>query len=151
MNFIDTALADGDNLSDDDFLQAMADIYKEPKVWDILDEYPQYIKDVIYIIDYDTELQMEGLEGIMDCCPPEKYEKMHSALINAGALEEARILHEAHILYEAWLSGGENEDYDEQYDEQMEKLQSQTALHNDYESFWNMVRAYIGENRIRSF
>ena len=148
MNFIDSALAHGDSLSDDDFLQAMADIYKEPKVWDILDKYPQYIQDVIYIIDYDTELQMEGLEGILNCCP---YEKMHSALINAGALEEARILDEAHILYETSSSGGENEDCDEQYYEQMEKLQSQTALHNDYESFWNMVRGYIGKNRIRSF
>ena len=32
MNFIDCALAQGRRLSDDDFLQAMADIYKEPQV-----------------------------------------------------------------------------------------------------------------------
>lgn len=151
MNFIDSALAREDSMSDDDFLQAMADIYKEPKVWDILDKYPQYIQDVLYIIDYDTELQMEGLEGLLDCCPPGRYEKMHGALINAGALEEARILEEAHILYETPSSGGENEDYDKQYCEQMEKLQSHTALYNDYESFWNMVRGYIEKNRILSF
>lgn len=32
MNFIDAALAKQGNLNDDDFLQAMADIYKEPDV-----------------------------------------------------------------------------------------------------------------------
>lgn len=50
MNFIDTALANQCNLSDDDFLQAMADIYHEPEVWKILHKYPQYIQDVIYIM-----------------------------------------------------------------------------------------------------
>ena len=50
MNFIDAALEKQSTLSDDDFLQAMAGIYKEPDVWDILDTYPQYIQDVIYII-----------------------------------------------------------------------------------------------------
>ena len=63
MNFIDRALAQGPLLSDDGFLQAMADIYKEPQVWQVLDRYPQYIQDVIYIIDYDTEVQMEGLDA----------------------------------------------------------------------------------------
>ena len=46
MNFIDEALKS--NLHGDDFLQAMADIYKEPDVSDILDRYPKFIKDVIF-------------------------------------------------------------------------------------------------------
>ena len=53
MNFIDRALARGRRLNDDDFLQAMADIYREPQVWQELDRYPPYIRDVIYVIDYD--------------------------------------------------------------------------------------------------
>ncbi len=75
MNFIDAALAKQSNLSDDDFLQAMAGIYKEPDVWDILDAYPPYIQDVIYIIDYDTVSQMEGLAGVLESGRPEKYAK----------------------------------------------------------------------------
>lgn len=75
MNFIDAALARQSNLSDDDFLQAMADIYKEPDVWDILDTYPPYIQDVIYIIDYDTVLQMEGLAGVLESGTPESMQK----------------------------------------------------------------------------
>jgi hypothetical protein len=41
----------------------MADIYKEPHMLEELSEYPQFIQYVIYIIVYDTEVQMEGLEG----------------------------------------------------------------------------------------
>lgn len=55
MNFIDKAMEEKAQMSPDDFLQAMADIYKEPEVWKILDQYPQFIQDVIYIIDYDTD------------------------------------------------------------------------------------------------
>ena len=41
MNFIDRALDQGENLTPDDFLQAMADIYKEPQVWRELDRFPE--------------------------------------------------------------------------------------------------------------
>lgn len=138
-NFIDTALANRSHLSDDDFLQAMAGIYHEPEVWKILDKYPKYIQDILYIIDYDTELQMEGLEGILECMP-ERYDQIHNALLNCGALDEARILYEARCL------DIESDDYDEQ----IVRLERQTALYNDYESFWNLVRKYIGKNKIES-
>ena len=54
MNFIDKAFES--KLSGDDFLQAMADIYSEPEVREIIDKYPQFVKDVILIIDYDYEI-----------------------------------------------------------------------------------------------
>ena len=60
MNFIDRALARGDALTDDGFLQAMADIYKEPQVWAELDRYPLYIGDVIHRSEEHTsELQSQ--------------------------------------------------------------------------------------------
>ena len=62
MNFIDIAIENKDHMSSDDFLQAMADIYEEPEVWKVLEKYPQLIQDVIYIIDYDTILQTDGLD-----------------------------------------------------------------------------------------
>ena len=140
MNFIDTALANQYNLSDDDFIQAMADIYQEPEVWKILHKYPQYIQDVIYIIDYDTELQMEGLESVLNGPMSEKYDRIHTALLNCGALKEAHILEEARQL------NNDSDDYDDYY-EQMEILESQTALHNAYDHFWDLVRNYIGKSR----
>ena len=49
MNFIDKAFES--KLSGDDFLQAMSDVYSEPEVREILDKYPQFVKDVILIMN----------------------------------------------------------------------------------------------------
>ncbi|NBI09946.1 hypothetical protein D1641_07930 [Colidextribacter sp. OB.20] len=137
MNFIDRALAQGEGLTPDDFLQAMADIYKEPQVWRELDRYPQYIQDVIYIIDYDTEVQMEGLDG---CAASPRVEQYIQALLNCGAAAEAEILKRA-----GELSGPDYED--EAVDAEMDILCQQIALNQDYDAFWDLVRGYIERSR----
>lgn len=139
MNFIDCALAQGRRLSDDDFLQAMADIYKEPQVWQELDRYPPYIRDVIYVIDYDTEVQMEGLDA---CAVSPRVEQYIQALLNCGAVSEAEILKRAKKLTDS------DSDYeDEAVDAEMERLYRQIALNQNYEEFWDLVRGYIGRER----
>ena len=139
MNFIDRALAQGDALTDDDLLQAMADIYKEPQVWQELDRYPPYIRDVIYVIDYDTEVQMEGLDA---CAVSPRVEQYIQALLNCGAVSEAEILKRAKKLTDS------DSDYeDEAVDAEMEKLYRQIALNQNYEEFWDLVRGYIGRER----
>ncbi len=139
MNFIDCALAQGRRLSDDDFLQAMADIYKEPQVWQELDRYPPYIRDVIYVIDYDTEVQMEGLDA---CAVSPRVEQYIQALLNCGAVSEAELLKRAKKLTDS------DSDYeDEAVDAEMEKLYRQIALNQNYEEFWDLVRGYIGRER----
>lgn len=139
MNFIDRALARGRRLNDDDFLQAMADIYKEPQVWQELDRYPPYIRDVIYVIDYDTEVQMEGLDA---CAASPRAEQYIQALRNCGAVSEAEILKRAKKLTDS------DSDYeDEAVDAEMEKLYRQIALNQNYEEFWDLVRGYIGRER----
>ena len=137
MNFIDRALAQGESLTPDDFLQAMADIYKEPQVWRTLDRYPQYIQDVIYIIDYDTEVQMEGLDA---CAASPHAEQYIQALLNCGAAAEAEILKRAREL-----SGPDYED--EAVDAEMGILYQQIALNQDYDAFWDLVRGYIERSR----
>lgn len=139
MNFIHRALAQGRRLSDDDFLQAMADIYKEPQVWQELDRYPQYVQDVIYVIDYDTEVQMEGLDA---CAVSPRVEQYIQALLNCGAVSEAEILKRAKKLTDS------DSDYeDEAVDAELEKLYRQIALNQNYEEFWDLVRGYIGRER----
>lgn len=139
MNFIDCALAQGRRLSDDDFLQAMADIYRESQVWQELDRYPPYIRDVIYVIDYDTEVQMEGLDA---CAASTRAEQYIQALRNCGAVSEAEILKRAKKLTDS------DSDYeDEAVDAEMEKLYRQIALNQNYEEFWDLVRGYIGRER----
>ena len=139
MNFIDRALDQGENLTPDDFLQAMADIYKEPQVWRELDRYPQYVRDVIYTIDYDTEVQMEGLDA---CAASPHAEQYIQALLNCGAAAEAEILKRA---WELSLSGPDYED--EAVDAEMDILYQQIALNQDYDAFWDLVRGYIERSR----
>lgn len=77
---------------------------------------------------------MEGLESVLEGPMSEKYSKIHTALLNCGALEEARILEGARHLI------GDSDEYDDDdYYEQMEALKSRTALHNDYDHFWDLV------------
>ena len=139
MNFIDRALAQGDALDADDFLQAMADIYKEPQVWQELDRYPQYIQDIIHIVDYDTEVQMEGLDA---CAASPHAEQYIQALLNCGAAAEAEILKRAREL-----SLSDPDDEDEAVDAEMDILYQQIALNQDYDAFWNLVRGYIERSR----
>ena len=139
MNFIDRALAQGRRLSDDDILQAMADIYRESQVWQELDRYPPYIRDVIYVIDYDTEVQMEGLDA---CAVSPRVEQYIQALLNCGAVSEAELLKRAKKLTDS------DSDYeDEAVDAEMESLYRQIALNQNYEEFWDLVRGYIGRER----
>ena len=135
MSFIDRALAWRESLTPDDFLQAMADIYREPQVWQELDRYPQYVRDVIYIIDYDTEVQMEGLDA---CAASPRAEQYIQALLNCGAVAEAELLKRAKELAD---SGPDGED--EAFDAELESLYRQIALNQDYEGFWDLVRWYI--------
>lgn len=65
------------------------------------------------------------------------YDKIHCALVNCGAVKEAHLLEQAKQL---------NLDNDDDYD-QLQILQEQTALYNDYDSFWDLVRNYIGRNK----
>ena len=122
MNFIDEAL---NNCQDgEELVQALADIYKHPDVRNKLNEYPEWINDIIVIIDYDTNLQMEGLDF-------KTYEQEIKALNNLGIVEEARIL--SHI----------NE---ASSDKEIEESYNQLALNNDYDEFWNIVYSFADKN-----
>ncbi len=129
MNFIEKAF--DNNLHGDDFLQAMADIYSEPEVRKILDKYPQFVKDVILIIDYDSEIQMEGLDNVIYGHLGEQLPEILRALDNCGATNEADVLRQAKAMT--------SEEYEEKYD----ILCNQLAIYNDYDSFWDLVRNYI--------
>ena len=135
MNFVDRAFEQ--KLTGDDFLQAMADIYSEPEVYRILNQYPPFVADVISIIDYDTALQMDGLDDIISGNLSSRYAEILNALKQCGAEQEADILKHAKELYDSDEDG-----YNEEYD----NLNSQIALHNDYNGFWDIVRAYIDKN-----
>lgn len=135
MNFIDKAFEQ--NLKGDDFLQAMADIYLEPEVYKELKKYPRFVADIITVIDYDTALQMDGLDDVISGNLSNRYVEIINALENFGAKDEADVLKKAKELY--ILDDGS-------YDKEYNNLSSRLALNNDYDGFWDMVRAYINRN-----
>ena len=120
MSFIDEALQN--STSGEDFVQAMADIYSHPEV--NLADYPEWIRNIITIIDYDSNLSMEGLDF-------KSYEEEIKALRSAGLDDEADLL--------ANLS-------EDSTDDDLEKCYSQLALNNDYDAFWDAVFNYAGSN-----
>ena len=83
MNFIDKALEEITN--GEDFVQAMADIYEYPEVRSELYKLPSWIRNIITVIDYDTELAMNGLDF-------KSYGNIIDALTNMGLTEEAEVL-----------------------------------------------------------
>ena len=135
MNFIDKAFEQ--NLKGDDFLQAMVDIYSEPEVYKELKKYPRFVADIITVIDYDTALQMDGLDDVISGNLSNRYVEIINALENFGAKDEADVLKKAKELY--ILDDGS-------YDKEYNNLSSRLALNNDYDGFWDMVRAYIDRN-----
>lgn len=122
MNFINEALQNCK--TGEEFVQAMADIYSNSYVRNELNNYPKWIKDIIVIIDYDTSLQMGGLDL-------KTYEVEIEAMKNMGLFQEAKTLEKIN-------EQSSNKDLEECYDN--------LALNSDYESFWNQVYFYAEKN-----
>ena len=122
MNFIEQALKDLTN--GEAFVQAMADIYEYPEVRETLKDYPLWIRNIIAVIDYDTELAMNGLDF-------KSYKNVIEALTDMGLIEEAKVL-------TAFKNDSSQENTDIYY--------YNLALNNDYESFWDKVYSYADQN-----
>ena len=122
MNFIDHAISEITN--GEDFVQAMADIYEYPEIRDELEKYSSWIQNIITIIDYDTELGMDGLDL-------KSYADVIEALNEIGLIEEAKALR----------------DYDNDISEEnAEKCYVRLAINNDYDAFWDKVYVYANKN-----
>ena len=122
MNFIDKALEEITN--GEDFVQAMADIYEHTEVREKLDKFPAWIRNIITVIDYDTELAMDGLEF-------KSYRNVIDALTDIGVTTEAQALIE--------LEGDVSQDG-------IDSCYSKLALNNDYEAFWDKLYSYADKN-----
>ena len=122
MNFIEQALKDLTN--GEAFVQAMADIYEYPEVREKLKDYPLWIRNIIAVIDYDTELTMDGLDA-------KSYRDTIAALTDMGLAVEAEALMP--------LEGNTSQ---EELDSCYEKIEN----NNLYEDFWNKIYSYADEN-----
>ena len=118
MNFIDDALKNKD--SGEAFVQAMADIYEHSDIRDELVNYPKWIRNIITIMDYDTDLQMERLDF-------KSYDNEITALKDVGLMEEAEAL---------LLLNSDSTDVD------IGSVYSKLAINNDYDVFWERLFYY---------
>lgn len=106
----------------EDFVQAMAEKNSNPEV--DLDKYPIWIKNILILIDYDTELQIDGLDF-------KSYKDVIKALNDVGLYDEAEVL----MILEENSS-----------DKAAEECYSKLALNNDYDTFWEIIFAYADFN-----
>ena len=110
--------------SGEDFVQKMADIYEYPEVREELANYPTWIRNIITVIDYDTELAMDGLEF-------KSYRNVIDDLTDIGVTTEAQVL----IELESDMS-----------QDGIDSCYSKLALNNDYEAFWDKLYSYADKN-----
>lgn len=104
--------------------QCKADIYEHAEVRKEFGNLPSWIQNIITVIDYDTELAMNGLDF-------KSYKNVIEALTDMGLIEEAKV-----------LTAFENDSSQENTDIYYYNL----ALNNDYESFWDKVYSYADQN-----
>lgn len=122
MNFIDHAISEITN--GEDFVQAITDIYEYPEVRGELEKYPLWIKNIIAVIDCDTELGMDGLDL-------KSYADAVKVFDEIGLIEEAEVLR----------------DYDNDISEEnADKCYERLAINNDYDAFWDKVYICVDKN-----
>lgn len=133
MNFIDTALKN--HLDCDDFLQEMAvNIYSHSEIRDILRNYPQFVADTIAIIDYDTDLSMDGDIFVNDS---DKFPDIITALHNCGLDNDVEILCKLQDLYS---------NDDNFWSEQGDNLYSELMWNKNIDRFWIIIKNYINNS-----
>lgn len=133
MNFIDKAFEN--HLQCDDFLcEIMRNIYSHSELRDIIVNYPQFVADAIAIIDYDTDLAMDGDIFVNDS---DKFPDIITALHNCGIDNDVEILQQSNDLF------NNNEDiFWNEYDVLYNKLMWNT----DIDRFWELVKNYISNS-----
>jgi len=107
-NLIDDVLDNANAMSADSVIQAVANIHSKGTRYinrskidrDVWLAYPQFIQDIIWILDLSSELGLDGTEFI--AVFPERYvDKMIAALCHISANKEAETLIRIYQLYQS--------------------------------------------------
>ncbi len=133
MNKLDKIITQLENLSAQEILDQLgAEMYQEdfPKREE-LSLYPQFLQDVIFIIDWDTELTMEGIGGVLENSIHHFIPQIISGLHRMGADNQAEVLSEINTKYQI------NPD-----DETIAFLTQKLYLYTDFD-IWILVENYL--------
>lgn len=137
MNALDNILENLPHLSADDIIQTLgSEMYeKEFPELDKLGNYPKFIQDAIYIIEFDTELAMNGIGGVLEnrinCIIP----KIIKAFQNIEANQEADILSQIYAIYQTSPCSDE-----------IETLRKSFYLYTSFD-IWSLLETYVEQEK----
>ena len=137
MNVLDNILENLPHLSADDIIQTLgSEMYeKEFCELDKVDNYPNFIQDAIYIMEFDTELAMNGIGGVLEnwikCFIP----KIIKAFQNIGANQEADILSKIYAIYQTSPCSDE-----------IETLRKSFYLYTSFD-IWTLLETYVEQEK----
>ena len=135
MNLIERVLSKISDTSADDIIEALTYIYAEPLERDSLSVYPQFIQDVIFIIDMDTELNMQGdvIANLSKFIP-----NMIKALENCNAQVDADAMRKIHEISLALAVEQNDDKYAELFD----------SAEEYYEKMYHVNGYYLWEDYV---
>jgi len=137
MNFIDKIMAQLDAMSADDVVQSIGgDIYRNPGVRENLHKYPQFVRDIVSIIDLDTALSMDGdvlVNNIKDV------PQMITALRNIRADVDADCLQR---IRDAYQTNSDHEAIKEIADRSYDDMYFNTG-----HDIWSLLNAYVEKEK----
>ena len=143
MNLIERVLDKINETSADDIVEALTYIYDEPLDRDSLSAYPQFIQDAVFIIDMDTELNMQGdvIANLSKYIP-----NMIKALENCNAHVDADIMRKIYKISLALELEQDENKYDEHFATAYE-LYDKMYHNNGYYLWDDYLIPYIEQER----
>ena len=164
MNFIDGILLEIDNMSASEIIESIATkIYSEPIERRELTKYPQFVQDIIFIIDLDTELTMNGMFGFIENSTVEYIDETISALKRISADSDANILQNIkHLINPKQLrkdmcvletyaitSFKEIHNISDDVIDKIKALAKQMYIYNDFD-IWSLLEQYVTQAKVIS-
>ena len=130
INFIEEILTNINSLRAEDIIESMAEIYNIPIDREDLVKYPQFIQDIIFIIDYDTELSMNGILGFLKNSTNKYLPQTITALKNIGADTDVEVLKKI-SSFDTYKNIND-----------IESLSEKIYLYNDFD-IWKLLEEYV--------
>ena len=145
INYIDSILQRLDSISADDVIQEIGgNVYKENIDRAEVLKYPQFIQDIIFLVDMDTELVMQG--DLSNETPLKYIPNMVTALKNIHAYNEADVLQN---IYEIYTSFRWKENADNELDEKIDNLYKEMYYKTGFD-IWSLLENYVEHEKSKS-
>jgi L-fuculose-phosphate aldolase len=134
MNYIDEILPRIHSMNADEIIEAIGgNFYDKGVEWEDILKYPQFVQDIIFLVDLDTALAMNG-DVLMNNLT--RVPNMITALKNVGANNDSTLLQK---IYDEYTAG-----YDEDRTEEVwnHELYKEMYFYNDLD-IWGLLEKYV--------